>query len=180
MPNAFKAGDFKAKYENALADLKVRFMELQPRERIIIVVGAVLVLLTAIYVLGLAPLNKAVNARNQHIAQKQADLAWMQSVAGKLSAMGNALPAAANSNESMVVLIANSANGGGVASALTGQSPDGPNGVRVRFEAVQFDTLVLWLGALQRNYGIHVKAAEINRAAESGQVNASLTLSRGG
>ena len=62
VPNAFKAGDFKAKYENALADLKVRFMELQPRERIIIIAGAVLVLLTEIYVLGLAPLNKAVTS----------------------------------------------------------------------------------------------------------------------
>lgn len=180
MANAFKAGDFKAKIDSSLADAKARFTELQPRERIIIVVGSVLVLLTAIYTLGLAPLYKAVNQRDQRITQKQQDLAWMQSVVGKLSAMGNALPTAANSNESMVVIIANSASGGGVAASLTGQTPDGPNGVRVRFEAAQFDALVLWLGALQKDYGIHVKAAEITRSAQSGQVNASLTLSRGG
>jgi general secretion pathway protein M len=174
------SNDFKARFDSQLADLQARFRELQPRERVIIIVGTVLVLLTAIYTLGLAPLNKAVNTRNQHITEKQQDLAWMQSMAGKLSAMGNALPASANSNESMVVLIANAASGGGVATALTGQTPDGPNGVRVRFEGVQFDALVLWLGALQKDYGIHVKAAEINRGAQSGLVNASLTLARGG
>ena len=172
--------DFKARLDNQFADWKARFMELQPRERIIISVGAVLVLLTAIYTLGLAPLYKAVNERDQRITQKQQDLAWMQGVAGKLSAMGNAMPSMANSNESMVVLIANAASGGGVAAALTGQTPDGPNGVRVRFEGVQFDALVIWLGALQKDYGIHVKAAEINRSAQPGQVNASLTLARGG
>jgi|GEM_PF-141886 len=180
MATDFNAGDFKARIDSALADLKARFMELQPRERIIISVGAVLVLITAIYTLGFAPLNKAVNERQQRIAQKQQDLAWMQSVVGKLSAMSGAMPAAANSNESMVVLIANSASGGGIAGSLTGQTPDGENGVRVRFENVQFDALVLWLGALQKDYGIHVKAAEINRSAQSGQVNVSLQLSRGG
>jgi general secretion pathway protein M len=172
--------DLKVKLDSAVADAKARFLALQPRERIIISVGAVLVLLTAIYMLAFAPLNRAVTQRQEHIAQKQQDLAWMQSVVGKLSAMGNAMPAAANSNESMVVLIANSASGGGVAASLTGQTPDGPNGVRIRFEAVQFDALVLWLGALQKDYGIRVKAAEITRSAQSGQVNASLTLSRGG
>lgn len=172
--------DFKARFASQFAELKARFMELQPRERLIIGVGSVLVLLTAIYTLGLVPLYKAVNERDQRVTQKQQDLAWMQSVAGKLNALGSAMPSASSANESMVVLIANSASGGGVATAMTGQTPDGPNGVRIRFEGVQFDALVLWLGGLQKDYGIHVKAAEINRSAQPGQVNASLTLARGG
>jgi general secretion pathway protein M len=180
VPSNFSAADFKARLEESLRPLKARFMELQPRERTIVVVGLVLVLLTAIYTLGLAPLYKAVNDRNQRITQKQQDLAWMQGVVGKLSTMGAALPNASSRNDSMVVLIANSAGGGGVGTSLTGQTPDGPDAVRVRFEGVQFDALVLWLGALQKDLGIHVKAAEINRTGQSGQVNASLTLSRGG
>jgi general secretion pathway protein M len=171
--------DLRARFEAQLLPLKARFMALQPRERIIIVVGVTLVLLTAIYSLGIAPLNKAVKDRHTRITQKQQDLAWMQGVAGQLGALSAALPAAASNGESLVVVIANSASSGNLSAALTGQTPDGPNGVRVRFEGVQFDALVVWLGALQKDYGIHVKAAEINRTQQSGQVNASLTLTRG-
>lgn len=173
--------DFKTRFYEQYAQLKARFMELQPRERAIIVTGAILVLLTAIYTLGIAPMNKAVAERNGRIEQKQQDLAWMQSVAGQLSALGSSTqPTINSSGESMVVLIANSVSSGNLGSSLTGQTPDGPNGVRVRFEGAQFDALVLWLGALQKEYGIHVTAADISRTPQSGQVNASLTLARGG
>ncbi len=172
--------DFKTRFYQQYAQLKVRFMALQPRERMIIVAGTILALLTAIYTLGIAPMNKAVAERNGRIEQKQQDLAWMQGVAAQLSALGSTQPTINSSGESMVVLIANSVSGGNLGSALTGQTPDGPNGVRVRFEGVQFDALVLWLGALQKEYGIHVTAADISRTAQSGQVNASLTLARGG
>lgn len=172
--------DFPARIDALLLPLKERFMALQPRERLIIVVGSILVLLIALYTLGIAPLNKAVSERNARVLQKQQDLLWMQSIAAPLSALQRAQPAQASAGESLVVVIANSASSGNIAGALTGQTPDGGNGVRVRFEGVQFDALVVWLGALQRDYGIQVKTAEINRIAQPGQVNASLALSRGG
>ena len=171
--------DFMNRLDQQLAPLKERFNALQPRERVIIVVGSMLVVLIAVYTLGIAPLNKAVSERSARIAQKRADLAWMQSVAGPLSTLQGSQPSLNNQTESLVVVIANSAGQGNVATALTGQTPDGPNGVRVRFEGVSFDALVVWLSALQRDYGISVKTAEINRTVQPGQVNASLALTRG-
>lgn len=172
--------NLKTQLDEGYQQLKARFMALQPRERIIIAAGAVLVLLTAIYTLGLAPLYKAINERETRVAQKQQDLAWMQGVAARLNALSSSQPTVNSSGESMVVLIANSATSGNVSGALTGQTPDGVNGVRVRFEGVAFDALVIWLGALQKDYGIHVREAEINRTPQAGQVNANLTLTRGG
>ncbi|MGE0113564.1 MAG: type II secretion system protein GspM [Steroidobacteraceae bacterium] len=174
------SADILNRFYEQMGQLKTRFMALQPRERLVIGAGTVLVLLTAIYTLGLAPLYKAVNERHARVTQKQQDLVWMQSVAARLNALSSTMPAASSGSESMVVLIANSATSGNVANALTGQTPEGPNGVRVRFENVPFDALVVWLGGLQKGYGIHVKAAEINRSAQPGLVNANLTLARGG
>lgn len=171
---------FKTQLDDFIVPLRTRFMALQPRERVIIAAGTVLVLLTAIYTLGLAPLYKAINEREARVMQKQQDLAWMQDVAPRLSAAGGAQPNVTGSNESMVVLVANSATSSNVAGALTGQTPDGVNGVRVRFEGVSFDAMVIWLGALQRDYGIRVTEAEIARTPQPGLVNASLTLARGG
>lgn len=161
-----------------IEQLRIWFVGLQPRERLIILVGSGLLLLTAIYTLGIAPLNKAVTERRARVLQKQSDLAWMQSVVSQVSVASASRPLA-NLNESIVVTIANTAGQANISSALTGQSPTGPNEVRVRFEAVDFDALVLWLGTLQQQAGIHVSAAEINRTANPGRVNADLTLARG-
>jgi general secretion pathway protein M len=160
-----------------LEKYKQEFMALQMRERVLIASGAILILLTAIYLLAFAPLNKAVSDANARVAKKQADLAWMQSVAPQVSAAGNAA-APVSTNESIVVLIANSANQSGVGNALTGQTPDGANGVRVRLEGADFDALVLWMGRLQQQYGISVENASIDRAAKPGQVNANLMFTR--
>lgn len=164
---------------NPLQQLLTKFMALQPRERLIVVGGGALVILVAIYSLGLSPLYKSVNDRAARVVKKQGDLAWMQSVVSQLQTLGAAQPGN-NSAESLVVVIANTASRSNVASALTGQTPNGANGVRVRLEGVQFDALVVWLGALQQEYGIYVDAADINRAGQPGQVNASLTLARSG
>lgn len=165
---------------NALLNARQWFMQRQPRERVVLAVGAAAILCALCYVLLFAPLGSAVTARAKRIEQKQNDLLWMQSVAPQLAAF-SANPVMRNSSgESMVVLVANTASNSNVAAALTGQTPDGPNGVRVRFEGVPFDALVLWLGALQKDYGIRITAAELSRTAQSGQVNASLSLERGG
>jgi len=161
-----------------LQQLLAKFMALQTRERLMVGVGGVLVLLVAIYSLGLAPLYKAVNERNTRVTKKQDDLAWMQSAVAQLQSLGAAQPAN-NNAESLVVVIANTASRANVANALTGQTPNGANSVRVRLEGVQFDALVVWLGALQKEYGIYVEAADISRAGQAGQANAGLTLARG-
>jgi len=162
-----------------IEQLKAKFVALAPRERLIIVAGGILIVLVAIYTLCLSPLYKSVHDRSARVVKKQDDLAWMQSVVAQLQSLGSAQPVN-NSAESLVVVIANTASRGNVANALTGQTPNGPNSVRVRLEGVSFDALIGWLGALQQEYGIRVDAADINRAGQPGQVNASLTLARSG
>lgn len=171
------SSDLKLRTLQTVEQWQERFQALQPRERMIISAGGLLLVLVALYTLVLAPLSRAVETRTQRIAQKQQDLSWMQSIAPQLSALVASQPNPGSSGESMVVLVANSATSSNISAALTGQTPDGPDGVRVRFEGVNFDALVVWLGALQRDYGIQITEAELNRV-NAGQVNATLRLSR--
>lgn len=159
--------------------LKERFLALQPRERWLVAGGALLVLLVALYLLVLAPMSGAVKARSERVAQKQSDLAWMRSVAAQVSQLGPVAASNGGGNESMIVLIANSANQNGIGNALTGQTPVGADGVQVRLENVNFDSMVLWIGRVQQQYGIRVDSANIDRAAKAGEVNANLSFVRG-
>lgn len=163
-----------------MGSLKQWFDGLQPRERVIIIAGAVLVLLVAIYILALAPFYKSLNARTERVAQKEADLAWMRSAAGELQALNASQPMRAPSGESLVVLIDRAARECGLASALTGQTPNGESGIRVRLESADFDKLMVCLGTLQQVHAVTIESATIDRAAQPGLVNASLVLTRPG
>jgi general secretion pathway protein M len=155
------------------------FYSLNPRERWMVGAGGALVLLVALYVLALAPFYAAIDARAERVAQKEGDLAWMRSVAGDLIVLSSDAPVAvAPSDESLVVLIDRAARECGLSSALTGQTPNGATGIRVRLERAEFDKLVLCLATLQQSHAVSIESATIDRTSEPGFVNASLVLNR--
>lgn len=160
--------------------LKEWFYSRQPRERVIVCAGAVLVVLVAVYIL-LAPFYAAVNARAERVAAKEGDLAWMRSIAGEMISLSANAPAAATpSDESLVVLIDRAARECGLSSALTGQTPNGETGIRVRLESAEFDKLMVCLGNLQQVHAVAIESATIDRTTKPGFVNASLVLTRAG
>lgn len=160
--------------------LKDWFFSLQTRERWIITVGGALAVVIIVYMFALSPFYAAVDARAERVAQKQADLAWMRSVAGDVVALSrDAGPiTVAPSGESLVVVVDRAARECGLSSALTGQTPNGANGIRVRLERAEFDKLVLCLASLQQTHAVSIESATIDRTSEPGFVNASLVLNR--
>lgn len=155
------------------------FHSLKPRERLIVMGGGVLVVLVAIYMLALAPFYRALDAATARVARKQGDLAWLQSVTPEvLMLSANAPPPAAASGESLVVLIDRAARECGLGDSLTGQTPNGDSGIRVRLEGAAFDVLVTCIGNLERVHAVHIETAQFDRTAKPGLVNASLVFNR--
>lgn len=159
--------------------LKDWFYGLQPRERAIIGGGAILVLLTAIYILALAPFYRSVAALNDSVEKQKADLAWMRSVAGEVQALSASQPmVAAPTDESLVVLVDRTAREAGLSSALTGQTPNGETGIRVRLEGAGFDQAMMWLANLELSHAVAIESATFDRTSTPGQVNVNLVLNR--
>ena len=162
-----------------MQSLRDWFNGLQPRERTIIVAGAILVALTALYLFVLAPFYGAVAAREASVTQKRADLAWMRSVAGEIQALGASQPMVATpTNESLVVLVDRTAREAGLSSALTGQTPNGETGIRVRLESAAFDRAMMWLANLELSHRVAIESATFDRTQTPGLVNANLVLNR--
>lgn len=162
-----------------MQNLKTWYYGLQPRERWIIAGGAVLVVLTAIYVLALAPFYSAVSAREESVSKKQADVAWMRSVAGEMQVLSANQPMVATpTDESLVVLIDRTAREAGLSSALTGQTPNGETGIRVRLESAAFDMVMMWLGNLELSHQVAIESATFDRTQTPGVVNINLVLNR--
>jgi general secretion pathway protein M len=162
-----------------LTSVRQQLNALKPRERVIIVAGSILVVVVALYFFALAPFYRAVNVRAEHVQQKEADLAWLKSVGGEvltLSANQAVVPVAGS--ESLVVLVDRTARECGLGSALTGQTPNGETGIRVRLESADFDKLIVCVASLQQRHAVSIESATIDRAGKPGLVNASLVLNR--
>ena len=161
----------------SFADLKARtlawYQAREPRERQILLVGAVLVpvLILALIIMGL---HGAVNRLEKRVVRKRADLEYIQSVAPVIRGVS----ARSGGSESLNALIDRTSRDAALAGAITGVDPAGPSQVRVRIENAPFDTIVGWLVGLQQSQGVAVSSASIDRAQAAGRVNATLTLAR--
>ena len=158
-------------------NIRQRFEELAPRERRLVYLAAGLVVAAAIYSIVVLPIQAYSSRAASRVAQKSADLAWMQQVAPQVMAAGAV--GGGGSGESMVVLVDRTAREAGLGASVRDQSPSGENGLRLRLEGAQFDVMVAWLVNLQQQHGVTVDSANIDAATDPGLVNASLTLTHG-
>ena len=143
------------------------------RERRLLIGGAIAVV--ALLLIGgvLLPLHGAVTTAVERSERRRADLAWMRAHANELRA--GAATLRAPMDQPPLVLIDRSARDAGLANALRGTEPAG-RGIRVRLEGAPFDAMVIWLGALDRRYGITVEAITVDHGAHPGTVDANITL----
>jgi general secretion pathway protein M len=155
--------------------LRAWYAGLQQREQRMVAVGGVVVAVL-ILVLGiLLPLESAVSSAVKGNETKREDLKWMQANAPEIRAAGNQV--AADTGEAPVVLVDRVGREAGLGSALRGTQPNG-TGVRVQLEAASFDILVTWLATLDERYGLAIESITVDRAAQPGTVNASITFTQ--
>jgi general secretion pathway protein M len=148
---------------------------LQPREQRVVAVGGMAVAVLFLVLGILMPLQSAVSSAVRRNETKRQDLAWMQVNAPEIRAAGGQVPA--DTGEAPVVLVDRVAREAGLASALRGTQPSG-TGVRVQLEAAPFDTLVSWLATLDERHGLAIETITVDRTAQPGMVNASITFTQ--
>jgi type II secretory pathway component PulM len=152
--------------------LRIWYAGLEAREQKTVlwgVLGGVALVLLVV----LLQLHAAVDRAERRVGQKRADVAYMQGVLPEL----RAAPQPQGGDQSLVVVVDRTSRDAGLAMHLRGTEPAGANELRVRLEGAPFDATVNWLVRLQRDYGVRVSAASLERAAP-GVVNASVTLAR--
>jgi general secretion pathway protein M len=161
--------------------VKEWFETLAPREQLFVSAGAVIVLVTLLYGFVWLPFDKS------H-AQLAADAdRWQRSLAqlGPLKAQLAQQPSdssrsrSVGQNQAPVVIVDTTSRARGLDRALKRSQPTTSTGIRVEFESVAFDDLILWLGDLSSQYGLVVQQGSFSTDQDAqGRVNSTLTLER--
>lgn len=152
---------------------------LSPDERRTLTLGAVLLLVIGLWFGVAEPLIASRDAWRQRVAQGEADLALMRRLTPELLARA-ADATAAPDGRSLLARMDATAREAGIGDALLRVEPSAGGQVRVWFEGVGFDALVLWLEASVKRTGVRIDELSIEKGSGAGKVNARLTVSENG
>lgn len=151
-----------------------RLESLQPRERAVLLAGAVAAVLIVFWSFVWRPLTNGSETLRAEIESKQQVLLNLYRAAAMAPDDGTPV----RPDQALVVLVNETLQAHGLGSALTGTRPDGATRINVSFQNAAFDKLLAWLIALQQNDGVYVEGATINSTRQRGFVSGQLLLSR--
>lgn len=162
--------------------MKDWFDSLETREKIFVAGGSVVGAIALIYGLLWAPLDRQHSQLETSVdnwERSLAELGTLRSLASTVRQSTTPRSSAAV-QQAPIIVVDQTLRSRGLEQFRRRSQPTTSNGVRVEFEGVAFDELVLWLGDLSTQHGMHVQAGSVSAIAQAGpgRVNASLTLER--
>ena len=161
--------------------MKDWFDSLESREQAFVAAGAVIVVVALIYALLWMPLDKSHRQVQQSVADWERSLAELGPLRALVANAGSEAPrGAVDVGQAPIIIVDQTLRSRGLEQYRRRSQPTTSNGIRVELESVPFDEMVLWLGDLSDQFGLHVQAGSLSAIAQAGpgRVNASLTLER--
>jgi len=159
--------------------MKTWFYGLDDREQKFVMSAAAFVLIAILYLGFWLPLDKAHTQASSSAELWRTSLAQLAPLKGRLGQQSGSQATAQNINQPLVVVVDTSLRVRKLNQYLQGSQPTG-NNIRVDFENVAFDDLMLWLGDLNNQYALHVQSGAFTIEGDQieGRVNAQMTLGR--
>ena len=141
---------------------------LASREKRVLTLGGLSLIIILLFVL-MDQHWAATDKLRLRILEQEKTLSWMQQAAADAASLVRDKPKPrAKSDKSLLALIDASAKKAQLASALKRIQPVGTEGVKVWLEKTEFSQMMRWLSAIERDLGISIKTANIDRENQTG------------
>lgn len=158
--------------------MKEWFQGLTQRERVMVQVTAVVLVIFILYLVVIAPISNSYSRNKKNVESATETLAWMRSAATEVKSIQSSGGAVSGPQGKQFVLstIDRSAKKAGLAAVMKRVQPEGESGVRVWFENAAFDELIKWLAMIETKHGLLVNEINVEQTESSGLVNVRVFL----
>ncbi len=156
---------------------------LNQREQRLVIIAAIAVTLTLLYLLVVEPVVKHMQDLEKSVTDKTELLQWMQESEVTISALrrnSSQTRQPTNTGGSLLAVVDQTAKRSRLGSAIKRVEPEGSDGVRLWLEQASFDNVLRWLAQIKRNQGVEVKRITLEQPDSPGIVDARISLTRGG
>lgn len=152
----------------------------EPRERMLIMIGGILLVLTLIHLMIWSPLAEGFQSTKRQLHKLRTDVAWMRSKSKILAATARIKPIRASSSQgSLPTIIDRSARTTGIINRITKVEPrSNDTKVQVNLTRASFTSLLRWIEVLYLRHKINISQIIIIRGKQPGLVNVSVTFAR--
>ena len=155
--------------------LRNAWHSLQSRERLIVGIGAVILLTLLGYSIVWAPVQRDLPNLRIDVPKQRTQFALMRVQAQQVARLRSGAPAKIASGN-LLTKLEQSAQSRGLRENITRMEPDETNSVRLSLDSVDFNALLRWLKELQIQNGIRPETAIITAQSDPGLVNARLLM----
>ena len=139
--------------------VKNYWQSLEPRERLVLLAGAIFLVVILFYSQLWRPLQKSLDFMENSVRNMRVNAVWVEQRSQELKRGGqiSATGPKRGSDQSLMAIVEQTASQAGVQDAIQQIVPDQTTGeVRVLLEGVQFNQWVLWVDNLYKNYGVDI------------------------
>ena len=159
--------------------MKIWFLSLQERERIMVCLGAAAIILSALWFGLWVPLDEGHRSTSERVNTWERSITALRPLRGLIQSTENSPAPSINENQSLIVIVDTTIRQRGLTQSLQRSQPTATgDGIRVEFQNATFDDLMLWIGDLHRQYGLQLESGSFSIASGStaGRVNSTVTL----
>lgn len=158
--------------------MKDWFANLEAREQKMVAAAAAFVVFAILYLGVWQPIDAAHTRTLSGVDTWQRSVDTLRSLKGRIGGTDGSRVSPRNINQPLVVVIDSTLRVRNMSAPQRSQ-PTG-NNIRVEFEDVSFDDVMLWLGDLSGQYALQVQSGSFTKTSGTtpGRVNAQLTLGR--
>lgn len=158
--------------------MKEKWQQLSLREKRLVIITAIVVVITVVYFMIWQPLQDGIQTSRVRVKAQHQTLTQMQEQAAEARQLLAAQRQAGSnrSSSSLLVIIERTAQTKNLKSRLQKVQPEGEDSVRVWVENASFDQLIDWLALLENRNTIYVSEIIIERQKEPGRVNSRILL----
>ena len=154
--------------------LQAQLEKLNDRERMMVYVAAIALIIFIPYQLLWAPLMNSVEEKRTRLEKQQLDFVWMQSHLAEVKQLSKASPQTSSSGQSLYGVVEKTARqkfGGDIRV-----QQEGKKGIRIQIKNSGFDDVMIWLDDLQFRHKVYVKDFKIDSEKTVGRVRASILV----
>lgn len=160
--------------------IKSWFLKLNPRERIIVSGGGLIVALLLGYLFIWNPIITTRNELRQQAQEKQALIEWMRMATENIQQLRQTSKSKpkVTTQQSLAALLNDSLNKQKLTIYLAQMQIMRPNEIRLNFKEVPFDNILTWLASLWEYHGVDVQTFNASKQTTAGLVQIDMTLFR--
>jgi general secretion pathway protein M len=141
---------------------------LQSRERLFVFAGAAAAGVALLYAFVWMPLDRGHKVMQSNVVAWERSLAELRPLKGLQATSNLSQPSIpGGTQQTPVVIVDLTLRARGLDRSLQRSQPTTSNGIRVEFENVAFDDLVLWLGDLSAQYAMHVSSGSLSTTSRA-------------